>query len=238
MTRAREFAVFDVESDLAHFRRPYTTTSALTFPVPPRTALCGLVGAILGQPKNEGLSNFLDQEAIFGLLDSAPLSLTQYSFNLVDTKDNPSFRLKPENPHTQVRYECIRSPRYRIAFGHPTLASELRRLLDEGRAVYTPCLGLAWMIAWVDPVRFESGEELSASIVVPYKCLVRTADLVGDVQWDSDAVYQRLRMPAEMQPDRQVTRYEEYIVETTGRAIPCKLRRHWRLASGDCFSAM
>ena len=100
----REFTVFDVESDLAHFRRPYTTTSALTFPIPPRTALCGLVGAILGLPKNDGLAELTDEKAVFGLLTAAPLSLTQYSFNLVDTKDNPSFRLKPENPHTQVRY--------------------------------------------------------------------------------------------------------------------------------------
>lgn len=238
MTEAREFAVFDVQSDLAHFRRPYVTTSALTFPVPPRTALCGLVGAILGQPKDECLANFVDEDAVFGILHAAPLSLTEYSFNLVDTKDNPSFRLKPENPHTQVRYECIRSPKYRVAFGHPTLAAELQDLLAAGRTVYTPCLGLAWMIAWVEDIRSERGEQVANPIGMPYRCLVRSADLEGDVQWDGDAVYQRLRMPAEMQPDRLVTRYEEYIIETTGRAITCKLRHHWRLASGDCFSAM
>jgi CRISPR-associated protein Cas5h len=238
MTEPREFLVFDVQSDLAHFRRPYATTSALTFPIPPRTALCGLVGAILGQPKDECSANFLDQVAVFGLLNSAPLSLTQYSFNLVDTKDNPSFRLKLENPHTQVRYECIRSPRYRVAFGHLIFATQLRNLLAEGRSVYTPCLGLAWMIACLENIRFEHGELVGGSAAVPYRCLVRTADLDGQVEWDGDSVYQRLRMPAEMQPDRQVTRYEEYIVETTGRAITCKLRHHWRLASGDCFSAM
>jgi CRISPR-associated protein Cas5h len=238
MTDAREFTIFDVQSDLAHFRRPYAITSALTFPIPPRTALCGLVGAVLGLPKNEGLSDLTDEHAVFGLLESAPLHLTQYSFNLVQTKDNPGFRLKAENPHTQVRYECIRGPRYRVAFSHPTLASELRRLLIEGRTVYTPCLGLAWMIACIADVRSESGELIDDAATGSYKCLVRTADLSGDIEWDADGVYQRLRMPAEMQPDRQVTRYEEYVVETTGRAITGKLQRHWRLASGDCFSAM
>ena len=238
MMEGREFAIFEVSSDLAHFRRPYVTTTALTFPIPPRTALCGLVGAILGQPKDEGLRNFVDQEAVFGLLNSAPVNLTQYSFNLVDTKDNPSFRLKSENPHTQVRYECIRSPRYTVAFAHPTLASELVSLLAAGRTVYTPCLGLAWMIAWLGGVRSERGEHVDAPAVMPYRCVVRTTHLEGEVEWDGDAVYQRLRMPAEMQPDRQVTRYEEYIVETSGRAITCQLKQHWRLASGDCFSSM
>lgn len=238
MSDTREFTVFDVESDLAHFRRPYTTTSALTFPIPPRTALCGLVGAILGLPKNDGLAELTDEKAVFGLLTAAPLSLTQYSFNLVDTKDNPSFRLKPENPHTQVRYECIRFPRYRIAFSHSSYAPNLRRMLAEGKIVYTPCLGLAWMVAWTSGVRSEHGEFIAVPTETSYRCLVRTSDLVNEIEWDGNAVYQRLRMPAEMQPDRQVTRHEEYIVETTGRTITGRLRQHWRLASGDCFSPM
>jgi CRISPR-associated protein Cas5h len=40
--------VFDITSDYAHFRKPYTTTSALTYSVPPRTAIVGLVGNIIG----------------------------------------------------------------------------------------------------------------------------------------------------------------------------------------------
>lgn len=43
--------VFDVWGDYAHFRRFYTTTSPLSFPIPPRTALCGLIGAIIGLEK-------------------------------------------------------------------------------------------------------------------------------------------------------------------------------------------
>jgi CRISPR-associated protein Cas5h len=238
MNGAKEFTVFDVESDLAHFRRPYTTTSALTFPIPPRTALCGLVGAILGLPKNDGLADLTDQNAIFGLLRAKPLDLSQYSFNLVDTKDNPSFRLKPENPHTQVRYECIRYPRYRIAFSHAAFAPKLTHMLLAGKSVYTPCLGLAWMIASVSGVLSEPGELITGPARTSYPCLVRTSDLEGEVEWAGDAVYQRLRMPAEMQPGRQVTRYEEYIVETTGQTITGRLRQHWRLAGGDCFSPM
>jgi len=40
--------VFDVSSDYAHFRQPYSTTSSLTYAIPPRTAIFGLIGAILG----------------------------------------------------------------------------------------------------------------------------------------------------------------------------------------------
>src|ERR1039458_9748530 len=105
MTDARDFTVFEVAADLAHFRRPYAITTALTFPIPPRTALCGLVGAVLGLPKNEGLCHFGDADALFGIEVLEPLKTTSFSINLLDTKDNPTFRPKRENPHTPMRYE-------------------------------------------------------------------------------------------------------------------------------------
>lgn len=56
MNDSCDFVVFDVTAEYAHFRRPYAITTALTFPIPTRTALCGLVGAITGLPKNDGLA--------------------------------------------------------------------------------------------------------------------------------------------------------------------------------------
>ena len=56
--------------------------------------------------------------------------------------------------------------------------------------------------------------------------------------WDREGVYQRVRMAAEMQPDRRVTRYESYVIDTTGRPIRAALKRYWKLSDGTCFSAM
>jgi hypothetical protein len=66
---------------------------------------------------------------------------------------------------------------------------------------------------------------------------IRTADL-QDVLWDEEAVYQRIRMPAEMLPTRKVERYEEYLLETTGRPITASLNTFWRCDDGTCFSAL
>jgi len=144
----RKFVVFDVAGDLAHFRRQYAITTALSYAIPPRTALCGLVGAVLGLPKNEALADFGDDNAIFGLQIIRPVKTGHVSINLVQTKDNKWFRLKGENPRTTVRYEVVRDPAFRVMFSHPTLALELAETLRNGESVYTPCLGLAWMIAW------------------------------------------------------------------------------------------
>ncbi|MBI2807299.1 MAG: type I-B CRISPR-associated protein Cas5 [Planctomycetes bacterium] len=236
----RNFVVFEVAGDMAHFRRPYAITTALTFPAPPRTALCGLIGAILGLPKNESLASFRDDQAIFGLQLVEPLRTGHVSLNLLQTKGSTSsFRPKAINPHTTMRYEIIRTPKYRLFFSHAELGERLFEHLVGGQSCYTPCLGLAWMIAWFgNSVRTVKAEEVQGDgkhqeFVSP----VRTGD-VQDIRWDEDAVYQRIRMPAEMLPSRKVERYEEYLLETSGKAISAALTTFWRCEDGTCFSAM
>lgn len=236
----RRFVVFDVAGDLAHFRRQYAITTALTYAIPPRTALCGLVGAVLGLPKNESLADFSDDNAIFGLQIIRAVKTGHVSINLVQTKDNKWFRLKGENPRTTVRYEVVRDPAFRVIFSHPTLALKLAETLRSGESVYTPCLGLAWMIAWFEgDCRTEEGELVADDTSVRrFVSPVRADDVQGQIQWNTGGLYQRVRVPAVMQPDRKVTRYESYIIDTTGNPIETSLKGYWRLDGGTCFSAM
>jgi CRISPR-associated protein Cas5h len=241
MTITREFAVFDVSAEYAHYRRPYAITTALTFPIPTRTALCGLLGAIAGLARNGALTEFTDDKAAIAIQLLEPVRFGHLSLNLLDTKDNRTFRLKPENPHTIMRYEVIREPRYRIFFAHNVLAAVIHDVLARGSTVYTPCCGLAWMVATFDGApRMTRGSrvEPAARMCVDSATPVRTAAVTGTVEWDSEGVYQRLRMPAEMRPDRTVTRHEEYLIETTGRILRAALREYWRLDDGTCISPL
>jgi len=233
------FVVFDVASDMAHFRRQYAITTALTYVVPPRTALCGLVGAILGLLKNDCLREFTDDQATFGLQIVEPIRTGHVSINLLDTKGSSAFRPKRINPHTTMRYEVVKSPRYRVIFGHQQLAERLAETLGRAESYYTPCLGLAWMIAWLDGGNVVAGQQVVDDHEPHAFCSpVRTSELQGAIRWHTDGVYQRIRMPAVMQPDRQVTRYEEYILDTTGQPVETSLKSYWRLADGNCFSPM
>jgi len=67
---------------------------------------------------------------------------------------------------------------------------------------------------------------------------VRADEVQGEIQWNTAGLYQRVRVPAVMQPDRKVTRYESYIIDTTGNPIETSLKGYWRLDGGACFSAM
>jgi CRISPR-associated protein Cas5h len=236
----REFVIFDVCGDIAHFRRQYAITTALTYAIPPRTALCGLVGAVLGLPKNDSLADFGDDDAIFGLQIVKPVRTAHVSINLVDTKDNPTFRLKAVNPRTTMRYEVIREPQFRIMFSHAVLGPRLAEALRNRESTYTPCLGLAWMIAWFEGSHRTAMGELVTNdrSVQTFVSPVRSDDVEGEIRWNTEGVYQRIRMPAVMQPDRKVTRYEQYIIDTTSKPIEVSLSAYWRLTDGTRFSAM
>jgi len=241
----REFISFEVAGDIAHFRRQYAITTALTYPTPPRTVLCGLVGALLGLPKNDGLAQLRDDQAVFGLQLLTGYRTGHISINLVQTKGGLLAWRTAENPHTAMRYEIIREPRYRVLFSHRELGPRLFEMLAAGEAHYTPCLGLAWMLASIEgePRRIRGTEVTGAAIkgTREFFSPLRTdaGILVGEVEWDQNAIYQRVRMPAEMQPDRSVTRYQEYLIETTGRPIRARLDSFWELEDDKtAFSAL
>jgi hypothetical protein len=95
------------------------------------------------------------------------------------------------------------------------------------------------MIAWIQgPTLLTAGSTFESDDFQEFVSPVRTDDLRGEIDWDRESVYQRIRMPAEMLRDRRVTRYQEYIVDTTGRPIRARLNSFWKLANGTCFSAM
>ena len=46
--------IFDISSEFGHFRKYNTTTSPLSYSIPTRTAVAGILGAILGMEREIG----------------------------------------------------------------------------------------------------------------------------------------------------------------------------------------
>ena len=55
---AEKYLVFDISASYGHFKKPYTTTSPLTYSIPTRTAVTGIIAAMLGLGKEEHLKHF------------------------------------------------------------------------------------------------------------------------------------------------------------------------------------
>ncbi len=223
----RRILVFDVWGDYAHFRRGYTTTSPLTFSIPPRTALCGLVGAILGLEKedNEYLKYFTLDKAKIGLKLLNPVKKTQIAENLIHTKDAKGIGMNMIKTRTQIRFEFLKDPRYRIYFWHSDneIYEHLKNNLIEHKSVYTPCFGLSENIA-----NFKFVGEINVEIKEPNeKVLIHSvlpAEKVTDKQGinfysakgEPNGEYFSLRLPTEMNQNRVITKYSDVIFERNG----------------------
>jgi len=227
--------VFDVWGDYAHFRRFYTTTSPLSFPIPPRTALCGLIGAIIGLEKegNDYLKYFPTESAHIALKILNPIKKTVIAENLINTKNarGPGMNLiNQKGGRTQIRFEFLKDQKYRIYFYYTdeeeNLYQKLKYNLTNHKTKYTPCLGLSENIANFKFVgEFEIKNLSSSDVYIPISTVIPLQKISPDngISFEREGEYFSIRMPIELNTERVVTKYGDIIFDRNGRPIKAKL---------------
>lgn len=140
---------FDVWGEYACFRRPYSTTSPLTFPFPTRTAVSGFVGAILGLDRDSYYDDFSNENCKIGINLLSPIRKTYIGQNLIDTKKGLYLWDISENQRTQILFEVLKDVKFRLYLWlkDTTLFQLLENHLNNHTSVYTPYFGLANMLA-------------------------------------------------------------------------------------------
>jgi len=227
--------VFDVWGDYAHFRRYYTTTSPLSFPIPPRTALCGLIGAIIGLEKegNNYLKYFPTESAYIALRLLKPVKKTIIAENLINTKNARGLGMNLINQkggRTQIRFEFLKDQKYRIYFYYTDekdgLSQKLKYNLTNHKTKYTPCLGLSENIAnfnFVGEFKINilpcKNDYVSIDTVLPLQKILEKEGIM----FEREGEYFSIRVPVEMNTERVVTKYRDIIFDRNGRPIKAKL---------------
>lgn len=141
--------VFDIAGPIAMFRRPYTTTSSVSYPLPPPTAVAGLLAGIvgLGNGSHEEAYAARYWEEINGTCIALsvlnPISWYTGTMNFWNIKE------PQKSPHIRVKHQFVKNPKYRV-YVHGGLEKELRRHLEAATFVYTPCLGTAYALAEIE----------------------------------------------------------------------------------------
>lgn len=213
--------VFDIKGDYGHFRKFYTTSSPLTFSIPPRTTVCGIIGALIGLDKEEYLSNFKKEDAKIAIQILSPINKTRLSINLIDTKTAKMYS-KIDN-RTQVTYELLKNPSYRIYFSHSNdnIYNKVKSYLEENKNYYTLSLGLSEFIAEYEykgeiDLQFISNDEFE------YIDTVLKFDENLEVKFENNKEYFKDSMQNEMNEERVVTEYIKVLLERSGQPIKCK----------------
>ncbi|MFQ5976965.1 MAG: type I-B CRISPR-associated protein Cas5b [Candidatus Heimdallarchaeota archaeon] len=160
-----QVVVFEARSNFGHFRSFEATRGNYSFPFPPRTALLGLIGAILGIDRDGywRKSHSLRQ-AKLALEILTPVRRMGLKVHFSRTREVTRigkgadrvifyFPNKPAHPEergfiTQVRLDLLQNPHYRIYFsGEKSIQTELAERLESHRYVFPPYFGHANLLA-------------------------------------------------------------------------------------------
>jgi CRISPR-associated protein Cas5h len=214
--------VFEVSGDYGQFKKPYSPMSPVSYPLPPPPAVLGMLGAILGYGKDEYSQRLGWERVRIGVGLRAPLRVFRAALNLLQTKDGTDGFFRPragQNTHTQVPFEFLRQPHFRLyvaGLAEPA-ADELAERLVTGRTAYTVSLGLApclaeltWIGEW--PARVLPAGEWTAQTAIALREGVV-------IHYEEGRHYHRLRIPAVMDGERIVHRYQEIVLAEDGQPI-------------------
>lgn len=159
---------FHLWGEVAHFLQASFSIYWATYPIPPRTVLMGLIGAILGLDKDTPQIELADaQFSVSGAIPTIHVHCANLRKNPIPSKRSiPSFQaaFKAEGETTRftvhttrVQQEWLYKPDYTIIACLPDkYHDEVVRRVRDNEYYYTPCLGKTGMFAMFDLI--EEGE--------------------------------------------------------------------------------
>lgn len=227
--------IFDLIGKFGHFRKYYSNSSALSFGIPPRTTLCGLIAAILGWERDSYYNHMRMDCCKIGLACKAPIRKTIHKLNYLYIKNKNNLNASYGLP-TQVPFELVSAPRfgqqnlrYRIYFSHTDLKifNKLRHCLINQENAYTLSLGSANFHAtyeWIGEAEatYQNGSttaEVNITSAIP-------RDRIDDFLFEKnlEKVFVNELLPLDFNNQRELVSLKEMIYCEQGQSLFLKVK--------------
>ncbi len=135
---------FDIKGDWAHFKKRETGNNPLTHDLIPKTALIGMIGAVLGIERTDMKPLFpqFSNDFLYGVSFLNPLKKLSWGF----TSARGFSKQSPIKPHSPKYFEFLKSPCFRILLALNEKGSEqyfdtFRKYIEKEITEYPPILG-------------------------------------------------------------------------------------------------
>jgi CRISPR-associated protein Cas5h len=240
---------FHLCGKMAHFRRYYTNSSALSYSIPPRTTLSGIIAGLLGYEKDQYYDDFSLNSCDIAISVRQPLKKSVQTMNLLKIERldqlNGSSGV-PSQTATEfvLPYDIRRNYLdYKVWFHHhdASLMNELTTLLNKAGPVYgtkgaTMALGTVFNLGWISgfkKVEATQVNEKSAIVidsVIPMSSLKKlTLDEINEHR------LVREKIPLEFDSQRRITArgLGNVIIDLNGKGIPAIIDSYVQLESGE-----
>jgi len=232
-----ELINFRLSGRFAHFLRAEASASALSYPVPPRTVMLGILGAVLGLPKDK--PQIILEPANIALSGKLPKT---HWHRAKFRKDPPALLPRfirktqkldrntvPEKP-TLILQEWLFEPSYTVWVSVPEPHhADLKDRLIKRQWHFNPSLGLSEMIA---DIEYLGTNECMLLPKGTYDVQSVFQQGVGILEmekiFEKELVIHSLQMPRTVTADRLFS-HSAYFVERDGRAVPAETDQAYKV---------
>ncbi|MDR7665200.1 type I-B CRISPR-associated protein Cas5b [Methanosarcina sp. Z-7115] len=232
---------FNFFSRNGHFRRPYSNVSSFSYPFPPRTAIAGLLGAILGINKEKVSETFSTEKSKIGISLNKQVETFTHVSNFRQTSSgdiNYSIKISKKSKKLKIPncisdsnkvaiipMELLKNPSYLIYVSMDNFMDELISRLKAQRYVYTPCMGLSEFLAQIEYVSEGYAQPLGAR-EAEVSTVINKDDCslwIDKINSSNGYNIQELKVPHVSTPERTFN-YKTYLVNWTSNPIPVKMK--------------
>ena len=244
-TNNKPFVIFSYSGRFAHFLKAEASASALSYPVPPRTVLLGLLGAVLGLSKDTPQLEL--KGTMLALTGNRELQTHWHPAKLRKEIPTPLPRvvkvnMKGRNKRelaTLIKQEWLIEPNYRVIASLPeAYHNDFVKRLKTKSWYYSPYLGLSEMnanlnfIAEVTGTAIREKQPVRCQSVVPQDSVeIHGEGLEKYLKESQESLkIQILRMPYDLSEDRVFT-HRNYLIERYGHPIPVLTSEAWNITT-------
>lgn len=164
-----EIISFDIEGKFAHFRKFHGNNTAMSYSIPPRTTIIGMLAALQGEEKDKYYQKYKTEHIQIGIrvLEDIKKSFHRLNFLKITSKDDFTGRSgRIQTPFEVVTGNDLKedSVKYRIYLapgGNDELYISLKEQLFSGGRYYNISLGIAGFAAFISNVKSFNSESIS-----------------------------------------------------------------------------
>ncbi|OAA83842.1 type I-B CRISPR-associated protein Cas5b [Clostridium ljungdahlii] len=224
-----DLLILKVKGKFAHFRKFYTNSSSLSYSVPPRTTVVGLIAAVLGYERDSYYELFSKKNFNVSIKKDGCIRKIMQSVNYIKAT-SPKSIFCPKD-HTQIPVEILTGDdgvKYTIYINckDKGLMDELECRVKDNKYVYSPYLGAAPFNCSFEfcnrlDVQLEKSNEL-IQVSTPVNSKYIAPGSI-DIFEDDNLKLLKERMPVEFLKDREIGDMASYIYDENGHPLKLKL---------------
>jgi CRISPR-associated protein Cas5h len=239
---------FDIGGKMAHFRKYYANNTALSYTIPPRTTLMGLLAAMLGRERDSYYRDLASDRLRIGIRVLSPLKKSFHRVNYLSLKSTGDLMKDNLGDFTgaggriQTPFEIVSGHnlitdfvQYRVYLAENTeggdIFKEIEQVLKSRQSIYNLTLGAANFSASISKVhQYEAKEEKATDDFIAISSSIPSA-AIEHFQMD-DENFSMMSLEEELLPldfikhdYRELTNIGRFLFSTNGKSFNVQINR-------------